>query len=66
MMPLQKGDRVKLTNRLIAKKHTKKIAWDSRRGTVVRVTLKNVSVVWDGCKAPDPWPSQALERVEGK
>jgi len=62
------GDRVRVKPGLVAvinRNHTKKIDWIHREGIAVRVGSYNrtTAVLWEGRKSPDPWPTDALEKI---
>ena len=62
------GDRVRVKPGLVAvinRNHTKKIDWIHREGIAVRVGSYNriTAVLWEGRKTPDPWPTDALEKI---
>jgi hypothetical protein len=66
---LQRGDRVKLTDKMAEKMnlpHRNKrhvIDWRARQGVVKYVKPGLVSVRWDGRNSNDTWLTQAIEKL---
>jgi hypothetical protein len=62
---IKKGDRVKLTERVVRSKgyqrHKDHIDWHARRGVVTRATAKIITIRWEGRRSEDHWPPQAVE-----
>ena len=63
-MKFQRGDRVKLTEKVLASLPTK---WCDRRGVVActpRMGGEIATIRWDDMKSTDSWPQRALEHVK--